>query len=168
MVDANQDAVNLAKNQGFKCVHGNALKEETMSEARAETIETFIGLTTNTEINILAAQMAMETFHIPNNYVIISRSSNGAGMNFLEITRANSLFAKKIDIEHWITRIAGRHYNEETILINEKTDARTWIKNMDSNGDEILPLVIETPGGGKRLFRYAEIIESGEIVSFIR
>src|SRR5690606_12990433 len=107
MIDTNRDSVTLAREKGFECVHGNALKEEVMSEARPETVATFIGLSGNSEVNMLAAQMARESFLIPENYVVISKNEEGAGIDMLETVKAVSMFAMKVQIEEWFMKISS-------------------------------------------------------------
>lgn len=168
LMDSNLDSVNQARALGYKCIHGNALKEEVMAEAGAATYETFIGMTGNTEVNILAARLALESFKVPQNNVIVSRNESGAGMEMLEWINATSLFASGIDINYWLNRIRNEEFVEELIDHGEKTDAREWVKQMRKQGGQLLPMFIMNRSGKKRIFSFGETIEPGEKVVVLR
>ena len=65
LVDTNPERVAQARALGLNCLQGNALNEEVMEEAKPENVATLIGLTTNSQVNLLAAQLA----HDRNNFV---------------------------------------------------------------------------------------------------
>ena len=77
MIDTNKELVNQAREKGINCMYGNALKEDILAETHPETMSTFLGLTVNSEVNMLAAQLARESFLIPNNYVAIAKNKSG-------------------------------------------------------------------------------------------
>lgn len=168
LMDSNQDSVSRAKDMGYKCIHGNALKEEVMAEAGGATYEAFIGMTGNTEVNILAARLALESFKVPQNNVIVSRSESGAGMEMLEWINATSLFAAGIDINYWLNRIRNDEFVEELLDIKSKTGARDWVKKMRAGEENMLPLFIMDLSGKKRLFSFGEILEPGEKVVILK
>jgi Kef-type K+ transport system membrane component KefB len=164
LMDSNQDSVSRAKDLGYKCIHGNALKEDVMAEAGGANFETFIGMTGNTEVNILAARLALESFKVPQNNVIVSRSESGAGMEMLEWIKATSLFAAGIDINYWLNRIRNDEFVEELVDNKFRTGTREWVKEMRSREESMLPLFIMDRSGKKRLFSFGETIEPGEKV----
>jgi hypothetical protein len=167
MIDANRDSVNSARASGYKCIHGNALREDIMYEAGAETIETFIGLTRNSEINILASQLARETFNIPNNHIILSRNEDGAGSEQMESYNVTSLFAMRINVDAWFSKILDNQYTEQTDTIKEKLEARLWVKNKNANGGDFLPLLIINSAKKKRVFHFGEELQAGETVLYL-
>ncbi|MEX0987542.1 MAG: cation:proton antiporter [Bacteroidales bacterium] len=168
LMDSNMDTVKYAKEAGYRCIHGNALKEEVMAEAGAGSFETFIGMTENTEVNILAVHLAVESFQIPQNHVVVSRSESGAGMDMLERNNATSMFAAGIDINYWMNRIRNDEFVEELVDLEEKTGAREWVKKMRTREEPLLPLLIVDHSGKKRLFNYGAIIEPGEKVVVLK
>jgi Trk K+ transport system NAD-binding subunit len=167
MIDANRDSVNIARANGYKCIHGNALREDIMFEAGAETIETFIGLTRNSEINILAAQLARETFNIPNNHIILSRNEDGAGIEQMESYSVTSLFAMRINVDAWFNKIIDNEYSEHNDTIKEKLEARNWIKKKNATGSNLLPLLIINSAKNKRVFHFGEELQPGEVVLYL-
>lgn len=168
MIDTNRDSVTLAREKGFECVHGNALKEEVMSETRPETVATFIGLSGNSEVNMLAAQMARESFLIPNNYIVLSKNEEGAGIDMLETVKAVSMFAMKVQIEEWFIKISNNEVKEVTGTVKEETETRKWLNEKKADGENILPILIEDTEGHKRLFYYGGIIKEEEKVIYLK
>ncbi|WP_066224817.1 cation:proton antiporter [Formosa haliotis] len=163
-IDANQDIVLETQEKGYTCYQGNALEEDTLKEVQTQVVDTFIAATANTEVNILAAQLATETFQVPNTHVILSKSNYIAGIDILEMSNTSSLFASGIDLNHWFTKISNADYSEETETVTEATNSRTWMKNHKS---EVLPLIIKNTNGNFRLFHFGETIEANEEVLFL-
>ena len=167
MIDTNYDAVETAHQNGFKCIHGNALKEDTLNEAGATTMETFIGITSNTEINILAAQVARETFFVPKSLVVLTRKKDGAGSELLDTIKATSLFAMGIDIEYWFEKIRNNEFAEKSETIVKAIRARIWLKNLKDEKDNILPILIMGSNKICRPFHFGEKLSEGEKVIFL-
>lgn len=139
-----------------------------MAEAGAGAYETFIGMTGNTEVNILAARLTVESFKVPQNHVVISRIEGGAGMEMLEWINATSLFAAGIDINYWLNRIRNGEFVEELVDNKEKTGTREWVKKMRTREENVLPLFIMDRSGKRRLFSFGEIMEPGEKVVVLK
>jgi len=73
MIDNNYEMVEQAKQMGIHCIHGNALNEDVLATASHENVSTLIAMTPNNQVNLLAGQLASETFQIPNIRLAISR-----------------------------------------------------------------------------------------------
>jgi Kef-type K+ transport system membrane component KefB len=168
MIDTNLEASNLAEEQGFNCLNGNVLKEDVMFEAGAENIDTFIGFTANSEINILGAQLARDTFRIPKNHVLISRKKDGAGSDLLDNIKATSLFATGIEIDYWFNKITSGQYTEGQEVILERTTSRAWIKHKNLQHNKLLPLVVIGLEKEKRPYRYGDLLDPDEVVIYIQ
>jgi Kef-type K+ transport system membrane component KefB len=167
-IDSNKAAAQRAKSAGFDCVVGNVLKEETLIEANAASLATFIGATSNPEINLLAAQMARDTFLIENNIVLVAPGERGAGVDILESINASTLFALKISLNKWIGYINKASLKTEISPPLENTmTPREWLKANDIDGDSSLPLFIITEDEKKRPFQFNDEIEKGEKVMWI-
>lgn len=165
MIDTNKEMVNLARESGINCINGNALREEVMAEAQPEKAEMFIGLTTNTEINILGAQLARDSFLIPQACVAVSQNEDGAGMDLLESVKATSMFAQKVRMEWFQTAgsICTENISEK---LKEPVSTRDWVKKMTGTG--VLPLIIIETNGYKRPFHYGTTVSTGERVIFLK
>ncbi|WP_317173059.1 NAD-binding protein [Aestuariibaculum marinum] len=166
-MDANKTLSEQAESKGFKCIHGNVLEEATLLEASAKDFRTFIALTENTEINLLASQLANDNFYVPEKYVVISPNENneGAGVNLLGA--ASTLFASRTDIKPWIEKIQSSNYNEVETKITKETTTRLWVKSQLQKNNQVLPLVILDINGNKRPFGYNDTLEANEIVIYI-
>lgn len=165
-IDANQDVVQHTSNLGFDCFYGNALKEDTLAETGADTIATFVAATSNTEVNILAAQLASETFQVPNTHVLLSRANYMAGIDILELSHTTSLFASGINVEYWFKTITNKTYTLKTDTITQVTSSRSWIKNQTTTS-EVLPLIIEQASGEKHIFRFGYQLQPSDKVHYI-
>ncbi|WP_053990595.1 cation:proton antiporter [Mangrovimonas sp. TPBH4] len=167
-IDANQDIVRQTNEQGFVCHHGNALQEEVLSETGAATMQTFIAATSNTEVNILAAQLASGSFQIPNTHVLLSKSNYIAGIDILELSNTTSLFASGIDVNYWFNKISSEDFSKGVDNITAATSARDWIKKQMAAKLEVLPLYIENTSGQKLLFHFGHQLHPSEKVHYIK
>lgn len=167
-VDSNRELAEFARQQGFECTYGNILKEDIMESAKAFDKGTFIALTSNNEINLLAAQLAHDAFFIPKNIVLVAPKQGGAGVDLLDRIEASSMFATQTELAPWILKIDSGKVEEKIEVINESITARNWIKKNRSRQNEILPLLIINHEGKKRPFHFHEEIEPGEKVLYLR
>ena len=141
LIDSNKDLVHEANLQGVKAIYGNGLKEDAFEAASALSKNTFIALTGNSEINLLSAQLAYNSFYIPNRIVLVSPVEEGAGLNLLEHMDASSMFANKTDIVPWSYKISTNDFVENIEKIDKEITARNWVK-INSKNKEILPILI--------------------------
>ena len=167
LIDYNKDLVNEAKAQGLKAIYGNGLREDAFEEANALNKNTFIALTGNSEINLLSAQLAYNSFYIPNRIVLVSPVENGVGLNLLEHMDASSLFANKTDMVPWSYKITTNNFEQKAEKIEKEISTRNWFKNNAKNKD-ILPILILDENGQKRPFHYKDIIKPKESVVYLQ
>lgn len=168
LVDSNRDLVNTAKNEGLKAIYGNILKEETLEEANAMAAGSFIALTGNSEINLLAARLAGEAFYVPNKIVLLSQNQSGVDVDLLEPINASSMFAGKTDIIPWIHKISSDQFLEREEKAEAEISPREWVKLHRSQNKEILPILIQNTEGINRPFHYLENIMPGEIIIYLQ
>lgn len=168
VVDSNREMVELAKKEGLNAVAGNILKEETMEQANAIEKGTFIALTANSEINLLAAQLANDSFYIPRKIVLMDPKESGAGVDMLDRINASSMFASKTKLDPWIYKLTSGGAQEMEVEIEEEMTTRDWIKKQKQGKDEILPLVIVNTEGRKRPFHFHDTISPGEKIIYLR
>lgn len=168
LVDSNRDLVADAKKEGLNAVYGNILKEETLEDAKALTAGTFIALTGNSEINLLAARLAGEAFYVPNKIVLLSKSQSGVDVDLLEPINASSMFAAKTDIVPWIHKISSGQFEEIIQEVDEETSPREWLKSHLTQEKEILPILIQNTEGVNRPFHYLANITPGEKVIYLQ
>tara|TARA_R110000868_G_scaffold18840_5_gene82069 strand:+ start:11795 stop:13546 length:1752 start_codon:yes stop_codon:yes gene_type:complete len=167
LIDSNKDLVHEANLQGVKAIYGNGLKEDAFEAAGALSKNTFIALTGNSEINLLSAQLAYNSFYIPNRIVLVSPVEEGAGLNLLEHMDASSMFANKTDIVPWSYKISTNDFVENIEKVDKEITARNWVK-INSKNKEILPILILDLNGLKRPFHYKEIMKPKESVIYLQ
>ena len=124
-----------------------------------------MGLTINSEVNLLAAQMTRESFLIPENYVVLSKNKDGAGIDTLETIKASSLFAMRVKLEDWILKILNHEYVEKQEKIRNKINSREWVKKTN---EALLPIIVKGIDGSKRPFRYDDVIELNETIIYLQ
>ncbi|NJY61457.1 sodium:proton exchanger [Salinimicrobium sp. CDJ15-81-2] len=168
LVDSNREMVELAKKEGLTAVTGNILKEETMEQANAIEKGTFIALTANSEINLLAAQLANDSFYIPRKIVLIDPKESGAGVDMLDRINASSMFASKTKLDPWIYKLTSGQTQEIEVEIEEELSTREWIKKHKQGKEDILPIVIVDTEGRKRPFHFHDTISPGEKIIYLR
>ncbi|WP_225036929.1 cation:proton antiporter [Winogradskyella sp. SM1960] len=167
-IDANKTNCENAKSKGFDYVHGNILEESTLNEAVAKDFRTFIALTVNNEINMLASQLINDTVFIPEKFVAISpHSGEGGSINILNSISASTLFSGKVDIQSWIQKVQDSNYKEVEVSVSKKISTREWLKSQFSEDKDLLPLVIIESTGTKRPFRYDDHIDADEKIIYI-
>lgn len=168
VIDSNKDFIESAKQAGLKNVYGNILKEETMEEADAIEKGTFIALTGNSEINLLAAQLANDAFYLPEKIVLMAPNETGADVELLDRIGASSMFADKTMLGPWIYKITSGAYDEKTTTVSEEITTRDWVKTKKAEENSILPLIIINPEGRKRPFHYHDTIHPNEKVVYLQ
>jgi Kef-type K+ transport system membrane component KefB/mannitol/fructose-specific phosphotransferase system IIA component (Ntr-type) len=100
LVDSNAGRVALCRAQGLEVVAGNALENEVLSQARAFEAGTLIALTTNAEINALAAKHAKETFLVPHLHVVATAGRPG-DVEAMKHLGASTLFNQAVRLGDW-------------------------------------------------------------------
>ncbi|MCY2686509.1 cation:proton antiporter [Salinimicrobium sp. TH3] len=168
LVDSNREMVELAKEEGLDAVFGNILKEETMEQAKAIDKGTFIAITANSEINLLAAQLANDSFYIPKKIVLMDPKESGAGVDLLDRIDASSMFATKTLLDPWTYKLTTGNAREQEILIEEEMSTRQWVKEQKKKEKDFLPILIVNPEGHKRPFHFHDTISPGEKIIYLQ
>ena len=101
IIDRNESLVARAQADGLEAVEGNALDETTLEQARAEEAETFIAVTTNSEVNALAAHLAHDVFGIARAYPALADPSRGADMRLVDRVGGRLAFGQPVDVRAW-------------------------------------------------------------------
>jgi Trk K+ transport system NAD-binding subunit len=101
VVDRNAELVEEAQRLGFEAVCGNALDESVLANAGTEEAETIVAMTTNPEVNTLAAQVARDTFGVAMTYPVFANPARGANARILEQTGGAAAFGRSVDLAEW-------------------------------------------------------------------
>ena len=168
MIDNNIDHVNLAKSYGFNCTYGNALKKETLSEAPMENMKSFVSITTNTQVNLMAAQMAKDEFLVPDINAVINDFESETSTELLKRFDASVLFVCHPKLMQWVNELRNNNVNEEKIEVPKQISCNEWANKMVVDNMIMMPLLIENEKGNYRLFSSNEEIASGEKVLVLK
>ncbi len=101
LVDINRTSVEQARNNGFEAVYGNALEENLLEELHVEEYDTFLALTSNSEVNVLACQLAHEVFGIERAFPALSDPAKGVNLKLLDQIGGRQVFSRFIDVRDW-------------------------------------------------------------------
>lgn len=101
LVDRNAERVRQAVARGLEAIEGNALDEETLEQVGAEEAETFVAVTTNAEVNALAAHLAHDAFGISRAFPVLGHPSRGAGPRLIDRVGGRLAFGRPVDVREW-------------------------------------------------------------------
>ena len=116
---------------------------------------------------MLAAQLARESFLVPQTNIVVSEGEDGVGADMLETMRISSLFAMRVKLTDWLSRIDSSETVQVVEVVNAEVTTRQWVKNMKATGRTFLPLVINCKNGHSKPFRYDDVIEPGEEIVYL-
>lgn len=101
LVDTNRTSVEEAHKIGLSAIHGNALEESTLENLHAEEAATLLAVTSNSEVNVLACQIAREVFGIERAFPVLTNPAKGANPNLLNQTGGKLAFGRFIRLSDW-------------------------------------------------------------------
>ncbi|QGY42158.1 sodium:proton exchanger [Maribellus comscasis] len=166
LVDNNREMVALAERMNFKCIYGNALDEDIITESNPGNIDTFVGLTPNSQVNLLVGRLMHESFLIPNMYVAVATTKSGVGTDVLKKFSVSTLFAKPVRLDTWFHLIEDQKVKETYEIVNKEISCSLWVEKYADNN--ILPLLVETENGTLKPFHSGGQLMAGEKVIFLR
>ena len=166
LIDTNQHNVEMAKAEGLNAIQGDALDEDIMQDADAETMRTFLALTPNPEVNVLAANIARDVFAISDVKVLLTHA-NALLRRTVEregFTRINAVWE---DITEWDKWIEHGEVESVNVTVAADQDIATLFDEL-YGGPDTLALVADH-NGHPIPFPSQEMVDAGdEIVSLKR
>jgi Kef-type K+ transport system membrane component KefB len=164
MIDNNRTHVSKARSMGYNCTFGNALKKEALEELSMENIHTFVGLTTNSQVNLLAGQLSKDSFLVPHVQVAIAQQESRSGGELLKRFEAQALFACHPPLDRWFSGISNKQVKEIFISVEQEMSCEDWVTENIGDSDTTLPVLIQNKQGKVRIFASGESLEEGEEV----
>ena len=76
LIERNHDSVNAAEREGLRVIFGNGLDERVLTQAEIDTRAGVIGLSPNSEVNLLFAQKARQEGKLGR--ILVSLGSGGS------------------------------------------------------------------------------------------
>ena len=125
VVDRNATYVRRARQAGIEAVRGNGLDESVLEQAGASDAEVLVALTTNPEVNALAAQVARDRQGIPHTYPAIGKPEHGVTEELLTQSGARLAFGRPVDVRRWDALIDAGSVRLEWVTIPAEWENRT-------------------------------------------
>jgi Kef-type K+ transport system membrane component KefB/mannitol/fructose-specific phosphotransferase system IIA component (Ntr-type) len=148
LIDSNQGRVEAAKAEGLNAVAGNALDTEALSQANAPSAALGLTMTTNAEINALAARNLRDVFMVPRLGVLVLGPGRRADEDALQHLQASELFGKAVvmaDWDHWFDKGA---VDIQRMPVPGATPAEILAA---LSAGSVLPLALEREAEGRKL-----------------
>lgn len=147
LIDNNIDHCNTAKAEGLNAIYGDALNEENLAETLMDQARWVLVLTPNTEVNILVAQLIRNTFSVPDIFVLLTRTEQGALRNILADIMAKPINKTDIDLTDWDERL---HHQSELLTlefeVDKPIDIDSLLTEIRKSHEKFLPIAISQNG----------------------
>lgn len=144
LVDRNAPRCQRASAAGLQVICGSALDEEVLAEAQMGHARTFLALTTNPEVNVLAAQLAYEQFQVPEIFVVMPKADTPLRQlaDQMGVRALPDVWEKLPQWDHWIRT---NQVSEVFLDVNGDSELQ---KILDRLGSEkpALPLIVKRNG----------------------
>ncbi len=141
LIDTNQYNCEMAIEEGLNAIQGDALDEDILQDADAETMRTFLALTPNPEVNVLAANIVRDVFSIPDVKVLLSHANNLLRRS-AERQGFTPIDSMSEDIIAWDQWIEHGEVTSIEVTIEGQQDIRSLLDELHG-GSDILALVAE-------------------------
>jgi hypothetical protein len=166
LIDSNLDRCTAAKLEGLSVLYGDSLDHEDLAQLEIANTRWFLALTANTEINILAAQIARNVFNVPDVYVLLTRTEKGSLSSMLSDIGATGIGDEQFDCTGWDRRLVNsREFETIEMKVDVDIKASAFLKDLDGVG---IPLVIVSENGQRVPFLVTEWVEAGATVVVLR
>ena len=114
LIDANIDACEAARSDGFEVVLGNGLEQRTLDLAMADSRIACIALTTNENVNYLFAKKIKEFYKGMTVYSALETAASGVTADMLVHSDTRLLFAAERHLSLWAANMNSDRVKLET------------------------------------------------------
>lgn len=166
LIDKNWQHCQEAKEEGLSVIYGNALDADVLSQAHTAEAQAFLALTPNEEVNLLAAQLAQETFMVPKVRVLLLNGEQSLH-DLIDKTAIQPLPDSWRNITEWDHWLAHDQTTEEQILVEANTEA-TKLPLLQSANEVTLPLVVARNGSRLPFATVDELDQGDQVVTLTR
>ena len=165
IVDSNAAQCDEAVDLGLGAVRGNALEEHVLSEAGTADARTFIALTPNAQVNILAARTARAIFKVPEVHATVEAptlQADAGARSDAELTHlgATALFAGGVDLTDWDYRVEHGLFDVLRMPIDTPSSAAAIYQAL---APVALPVAL-VRDGATTVFHQGLMLEAGDEV----
>lgn len=143
MFDTDEEACELARQDGLRVYLSSALDAELLDEAGLSSIGTFLALTTNGEVNSVVAERAAEEFQPPRVLAILPRSDKEAKLN----GKGGKVTPTPLAIKTWNTYLKDDAAELSTTQLQPEDfeKQRDQLNKLIAGGD-VLPITLQRNG----------------------
>lgn len=168
LIDKNIDHCTQAKTEGLNAIYGDALSEDDLLDVHIGEARWFIALTRNTEINILAAQLARNVFEVPEIIVLLTRSEQGSLLNLLSEIGAIPIHNQDLNIRQWDEHLAHNgELKPVEVPVQETISATKMVAELRDNNPSSLPLAV-VQNGSRIPFPAVDTLNSGDVLLLLQ
>jgi len=118
-LDLNAEVVANLKRGNFMAICGNALDPLYMEILHTEEVGAVLAMTGSSDHNLLIANLAKETFHVPEVYIALQEGDEQKHASMIRQIQAKRLFAKPYTFTYWHDQAIRKRLMHETRLIEE-------------------------------------------------
>ena len=122
VIDRNAALVERARHMGLEAIDGNALDEPVLAAAGADDAESVVAMTTNPEVNALAAHLAHDAFGIHGAYPVLANPEHGASAQLLDRVGGDLAFGRPFDLRAWDWAI---DHDQASVMVFRVPDGAT-------------------------------------------
>jgi NhaP-type Na+/H+ or K+/H+ antiporter len=140
LLDTNQKNVDLSHEAGLHACLGDAISEELMDELELTGIGRLIALTSNSDVNSLAALHFTELFGRAEVYQLPTKSSREPHVDISHPLRGRILFGHRKTFTFLMEQLA----NEAVIATTQLTDEFDYVAFQTKYGSQAIPLFLMT------------------------
>ncbi len=159
LIDTNHTSVERANMEGLNAVYGNALEDETLEDLHVEEVATLLAVTSNSEVNVLACQLAHDSFGIERAFPTLSNPAKGANPKLLKQTGGKLAFGRFITIADWEN--ADKPLTEVTWIIPPSWPSKPLAEITISPA--ILPIILKR-NNSTEIVHAEQIWQAGDMV----
>ncbi len=144
LVDINQHNCEVAIEEGLHAIQGDGLDEDILEQANAETMRAFVALTSNAEINVLAANLARDVFAISDISVVLTHA-NSLLRRSAERQGFTAIDTVWEDITRWDRWIERGEVTSVDMTIGQEQDVSSLFDELHA-GPDALALIAQRDG----------------------
>jgi NhaP-type Na+/H+ or K+/H+ antiporter len=140
LVDINPNRCKAAEQEGFRVICGNIHTERVQLQSGMDGAAMVVGVTSNSELNILLERDAREEYKVPLRFAALDSLEFRVDVEKLEGSGGRVLFGTLVDVERWDVVVRRKQNGRLTTSLPkgvELTRAGEW-----GIPDGLLPLVL--------------------------
>ena len=175
VVDHNPDAVEALRGDGFSARHGDGTQRDVLAAAGAENARVLAAATADDDVNLLAGQLARNTFGIDTVVARVNQPANVDAFRDLDIEAISSgmSIAWSMDnvierpaISKWMTEL-DRTGDVQEVEVDSSEVVGQTVADLTSQLPEDCHLALITRGENNRLPDADDVVETGDHLTFI-